>query len=145
MEAWPTIAVSNVLSVILHVECSARRAAPPGGWKGKLQLAMIATLKKWHNNSVNNIGISTGLFFRTSNWNSAKNSVPTRLGKGRGAKEIGHNLVRKRHKIGHTFTRERPKFCIVGDWWKHGHKICKHFTNIFTSAVWKPQKSNYIL
>ena len=48
-------------------------------------------------------------------------SVPARLGKGQGAKEIGHNLareqpkfghnlVRKRHKIGHTFTRERPKF-----------------------------------
>ena len=53
-------------------------------------------------------------------------SVPARLGKGRGAKEIGHNLaceqpkfrhnlVRKRHKIGHTFTRERSKFGLVGD------------------------------
>ena len=53
-------------------------------------------------------------------------SVPARLGKGQGAKEIGHNLareqprfghnlVRKRHKIGHTFTRERPKFGLVGD------------------------------
>ena len=48
-------------------------------------------------------------------------SVPARLGKGQGAKEIGHNLARERpkfghnlarerHKIGHTFTRERPKF-----------------------------------
>ena len=53
-------------------------------------------------------------------------SVPARLGKGQGAKEIGHNLareqpkfghnlLRKRHKIGHTFTRERPKFGLVGD------------------------------
>ena len=53
-------------------------------------------------------------------------SVPARLGKGQGAKEIGHNLareqpkfghnlVRKRHKIGHTFTRERPKCGLVGD------------------------------
>ena len=53
-------------------------------------------------------------------------SVPARLGKGQGAKEIahnlaceqpkfGHNLVRKRHKIGHTFTHERPKFGLVGD------------------------------
>ena len=53
-------------------------------------------------------------------------SVPARLGKGQGAKEIGHNLareqpkfghnlVRKRHKIGHTFTREQPKFGLVGD------------------------------
>ena len=53
-------------------------------------------------------------------------SVPARLGKGQGAKEIGHNLacerpkfghnlVRKRHKIGHTFTRERPKFGLVDD------------------------------
>ena len=53
-------------------------------------------------------------------------SVPARLAKGQGAKEIGHNLaceqpkfghnlVRKRHKIGHTFTHERPKFGLVGD------------------------------
>ena len=60
-------------------------------------------------------------------------SVPARLGKGQGAKEIGHNLARerpkfghnlvhKRHKIGHTFMRERPKFGLVDDWWKHGHK-----------------------
>ena len=53
-------------------------------------------------------------------------SVPARLGKGQGAKEIGHilareqpkfgqNLVRKRHQIGHTFTRARPKFGLVGD------------------------------
>ena len=48
-------------------------------------------------------------------------SAPARLGKGQGAKEIGHNLaherpkfghnlVRKRHKIGHSLERERPKF-----------------------------------
>ena len=54
------------------------------------------------------------------------NSVPARLGKGQGAKEIGHNLARerpkfghnlvhKRHKIGHTFMRERPKFGLVDD------------------------------
>ena len=65
-------------------------------------------------------------------------SVPARLGKGQGAKEIGHNLareqpkfghnlVRKQHKIGHTFTRER----LVKTW----AQICKHFTSIFTSAV----------
>ena len=53
-------------------------------------------------------------------------SVPARLGKGQGAKEIGHNLARerpkfghnlvhKRHKIGHTFMRERPKFGLVDD------------------------------
>ena len=46
-------------------------------------------------------------------------SVPARLGKGQGAKEIGHNLarekpkfghnlVRKRHKIGNSLERERP-------------------------------------
>ena len=62
---------------------------------------------------------------------NSNSSVPARLGKGQGAKEIGHNLareqpnirhnlVRKRHKI--TFTRERPKFGLVSDWWKHGHK-----------------------
>ena len=53
-------------------------------------------------------------------------SVPARLGKGQGVKEIGHNLaherpkfghnlVRKRHNIGHSFTRERPTFGFVGD------------------------------
>ena len=53
-------------------------------------------------------------------------SVPAKLAKGQGAKEIGHNLaheqpkfghnlVCKRHKIGHTFTRERPKFGRVDD------------------------------
>ena len=46
-------------------------------------------------------------------------SVAARLGKGQGAKEIGHNLVherpkfgnnlaRKRHKIGHNLERKRP-------------------------------------
>ena len=45
-------------------------------------------------------------------------SVPARLGKGQGAKEIGHNLageqpefghnlVRKRHKIGHNLECDR--------------------------------------
>ena len=39
-------------------------------------------------------------------------SVPARLGKGQGAKEIGHNIVRERPKfgrvsdqVGHFFTR----------------------------------------
>ena len=48
-------------------------------------------------------------------WAYYQYSVPARLGKGQGAKEIGHNLVRKRHKIGYTFMRERPKFGLVGD------------------------------
>ena len=47
-------------------------------------------------------------------------SVPARLGKGQGAKEIGHNLARERPKFEHnlvckSFTRERPKFGLVGD------------------------------
>ena len=97
-------------------------------------------------------------------------TVPARLGKGQGAKEIGHNLARerpkfrhnlvhKRHKIGHSLEREWPSQAhfyawttkiqvtiqhtnetrsghnFVGDQWKHG--ICKNFTSIFTSAVWK--------
>ena len=48
-------------------------------------------------------------------------SVPARLGKGQGAKEIGHNLaseqpkfghnlVRERHIIGHSLEHEWPKF-----------------------------------
>ena len=38
----------------------------------------------------------------------------------------------------------RPGHNFVGDLWKHGHKICKHFTSIFT-PVWKHKNSNYIL
>ena len=34
-------------------------------------------------------------------------SVPARLGKVRGAKEIGHNLAREQPKFGHYLVRER--------------------------------------
>ena len=34
-------------------------------------------------------------------------SVPARLGKGQGAKEIGHNLAREQQKFGHNLVRER--------------------------------------
>ena len=34
-----------------------------------------------------------------------------RLGKGQGAKEIGHNLAREQPKFGHNLVRERP---IIG-------------------------------
>ena len=36
-------------------------------------------------------------------------SVPARLGKGQGAKEIGHNLAREQRKIGHNLVRKRHK------------------------------------
>ena len=36
-------------------------------------------------------------------------SVPARLGKGQGAKEIGHNLARERAKFGHNLVRKRYK------------------------------------
>ena len=35
------------------------------------------------------------------------NGVPARLGKGQGAKEIGHNLARERPKFGHNSVRKR--------------------------------------
>ena len=42
-------------------------------------------------------------------------NVPARLGKGQGAKEIGHNLARERPKFGHNPARERnevwAQFC----------------------------------
>ena len=38
---------------------------------------------------------------------SYSNSVPARLGKGQGAKEIGHNLAREQPKFGHNLVRER--------------------------------------
>ena len=36
-------------------------------------------------------------------------SVPARLGKGQGAKEIGHNLAREQLKFGHSLVRKRHK------------------------------------
>ena len=36
-------------------------------------------------------------------------SVPARLGKGHGAKEIRHNLARERPKFGHNLVRKRHK------------------------------------
>ena len=81
-------------------------------------------------------------------------SVPAGLGNGQGAKEIirhnlarerpkfGHNLVRKRHKIFHAWT---TKIWSFGRLMKTWAQICKHFTSIFTSAVWKRKNSNYIL
>ena len=36
-------------------------------------------------------------------------SVAARLGKGQGAKEIGHNLARERPKFGHNLVRKRHK------------------------------------
>ena len=36
-------------------------------------------------------------------------SVPARLGKGQGAKEIGHNLASERPKFGHNLVRKRHK------------------------------------
>ena len=36
-------------------------------------------------------------------------SVPARLGKGQGAKEIGHNLAREQPKFGHNLLRKRNK------------------------------------
>ena len=36
-------------------------------------------------------------------------SVPARLGKWQGAKEIGHNLAREQPKFGHNLVRKRHK------------------------------------
>ena len=38
---------------------------------------------------------------------STRASVPATLGKGQGAKEIGHNLARERPKFGHNLVRKR--------------------------------------
>ena len=43
-------------------------------------------------------------------------SVPARLGKGQGAKEIGHNLACERPKFGHNLVRERH---IIGHSLEH--------------------------
>ena len=52
-------------------------------------------------------------------------SVPARLGKGQGAKEIGHNLAHEQPKFGHNLVRERH---IIGhslerEWLKFGHNL----------------------
>ena len=48
-------------------------------------------------------------------------SVAARSGKGRGAKEIGHNLVRGRPKFGHNLVRKRHKIghCLKREWPSH--------------------------
>ena len=40
---------------------------------------------------------------------TAHHSVTARLGKGQGAKEIGHNLARERPEFGHNLVRKRHK------------------------------------
>ena len=55
-------------------------------------------------------------------------SVPVRLGKGQGAKEIGHNLARERPKFGHNPARERNEVWAQFCWrsMKTWAQICKH-------------------
>ena len=65
----------------------------------------------------------------------AECSVPARLGKGQGAKEIWHNLAREQPKFGHNLERDErnevwAQFC--GRSMKTWAQICKHFTSIFT-------------
>ena len=43
---------------------------------------------------------------------AAVTSVPASLGKGQGAKEIGHNLARGRPKFGHNLVRKRNKIWV---------------------------------
>ena len=42
-------------------------------------------------------------------FNTITLSVPARLGKGQGAREIGHNLAREQQKFGHNLVRKRHK------------------------------------
>ena len=64
-------------------------------------------------------------------------SVPARLGKGQGAKEIGHNLARERPKFGHNLVHKRHKIFYAwttkiwscGQLMKTWAQICKHFTS----------------
>ena len=91
----------------------------------------------------------------TSRLRAVYYSVPARLGKGQRAKEIEHNLARERPKFGHNNYLVRKRHKIFYAWttkiWSCGRlmktwpQICKRFTSIFTSAVWKHKNSNYIL
>ena len=54
-------------------------------------------------------------------------SVPARLGKGQGAKEIGHNLMREQPKFGHNLVRKRHKIVHSLVWsMKTWAQIYKH-------------------
>ena len=56
-------------------------------------------------------------------------SVPARLGRGQGAKEIGHNLVsREQPKFGHNLVRKRHKIwhSLECDRWKYKHKFSNY-------------------
>ena len=50
-------------------------------------------------------------------------SVPAKLGKGQGAKEIGHNLARERPKFGHNLVRKRHKIghSLEREWPSEAH------------------------
>ena len=50
-------------------------------------------------------------------------SVLARLGKGQGAKEIGHNLAREQRKIGHNLVRKRHKIghSLEHEWPSEAH------------------------
>ena len=54
----------------------------------------------------------------------------TALGKGQGAKEIGHNLARERPKFGHNPACKRNEICaqFCGRSMKTWAQICKHCT-----------------
>ena len=58
-------------------------------------------------------------------------SVPA-MAKGQGAKEIGHNLARERHKI---FYARTTKIWSCGQLMKTWAQICKHFTSILQAFL----------
>ena len=129
-------------------------------WISDCQFATV--LRDWfvRRNRVASPGVGYGneSVQTTASWyycGVLSDSVPARLGKGQGAKEIGHslarerpkfghNLVRERHIIGHSLEREWPKFGrnpahernevwaqFCGRSMKTWAQICKHFTSIF--------------
>ena len=56
-------------------------------------------------------------------WTRIFDGVPARLGKGQGAKEIGHNLARERPKFGHNLVRKRHKIghSLEREWPSEAH------------------------
>ena len=87
----------------------------------------------------------------------AYNSVPARFGKGQGAKEIGHNLVRERHIIGQFRARITKIRSQSSTWTKRSLGIIlwaidenmginlQAFYKHFYTHVWKHKNRNYIL
>ena len=79
------------------------------------------------------------------------NSVPARLGKGQGAKEIGHILAHKQPKFGHNLVRKRHnraqfrarmnKFTFTHERRKFGHNPARKGNKVWAQFCGRSMKT----